>query len=73
MPETKYLKIISKSAILVLFGIFISKILSYAYRIIVARTEMIGPAGYGTLSLGIAFYGILSTISFFAPLYMYNC
>ena len=63
MPETKYLKIISKSAILVLFGIFISKILSYAYRIIVARTEMIGPAGYGTLSLGIAFYGILSTIS----------
>ena len=63
MSSEKHLRVISKTAILVLLGIFISKLLSYAYRIIVARTEIIGPAGYGTLSLGIAFYGILSTIS----------
>lgn len=63
MPDEKHLKVISKTAILVLLGIFISKILSYIYRIIVARTEAIGPSGYGTLSLGIAFYGILSVVS----------
>lgn len=63
MSNEKHLQVISKTAILVLLGIFISKLLSYLYRIIVARTEIIGPSGYGTLSLGIAFYGLLSTIS----------
>jgi len=53
------LKFITKSAGIVFVGLFISKLLSYVYRIIIAR---IGTEQYGLLSLGIAIFGLFSTI-----------
>ena len=54
------LKTIAKGASLVFIGIFVSKLLSYLYRMIIAR---IGSDNYGLLSLGLAVFGILTTIS----------
>jgi len=54
------LKTITKGAGILFVGIFISKLLTYIYRIIVAR---IGTEQYGLLSLGIAILGILTTLS----------
>ncbi len=56
------LKTITKGAGIVFIGIFISKLLTYAYRVIVAR---IGTEQYGLISLGIAVVGIFVTISLF--------
>ncbi|MBI2673327.1 flippase [Candidatus Woesearchaeota archaeon] len=55
-------KSLFKGAGFVFFGLIISKILGYAYRLIVAR---LGPEEYGLLSLGLAIAGILTTISLF--------
>jgi len=54
------LKVITKGAVIVLIGILISKILSYGYRILIAR---IGPEDYGTFSIALAVLGFISTIS----------
>jgi len=58
----KSLKILAKGAIIVFIGTFISKLLSYIFRLIVAR---IGAEEYGVLSLGIAIFGFFSVISVF--------
>ena len=49
------LKILAKSSIIVFIGIFLSKILIYIYRIIIARN--FGPEVYGLFSLAIIIMG----------------
>ena len=56
----KSLKLIAKSSIIILCGIFISKLLTYIYRIIIART--FGPEIYGVFSLILMIVGILTPI-----------
>ncbi len=53
---------IAFGASIFLAGNFLSKLLGYAYRLIVAR---IGTEEYGLLSIGIAVFGILTAISLF--------
>ncbi|MAF51270.1 MAG: hypothetical protein CMH64_04235 [Nanoarchaeota archaeon] len=60
MSSEDSLKKIVKGGFIVFLGIFISKIVGYLYRIIVAR---IGAEQYGLLSLGIALLGVFTTIS----------
>ncbi len=60
MEESSYLKKILSGALIVLIGTFISKILSYSYRVLVGR---IGTEEYGLLSLGLAISGSLIVIS----------
>ena len=54
-------KKITKGAGIAFIGIIISKLLGYAYRILVARTDT---EIYGLLSIGIAMFSLLSTVSF---------
>jgi len=51
---------IANSALLILIGIFISKLFGYAYKILIAR---IGPEEFGLFSTGIALIGILSAVA----------
>ncbi len=61
MEDTKdSLKIIAKGAIIVLFGIIFSKIITFIYRIVIAR---IGPEEYGTFSIALAVFGFVTAIS----------
>ncbi len=62
MEEKKYLRVLTKGAAFVFVGIAVSKILSYAYRLLIAR---LGPADYGLLSLGLAMLGALTAICLF--------
>lgn len=59
MHENKAIKTVAKGAGIVFIGLFISKLLGYLYRMVVAR---IGPEQYGLLSIGIA---VVSIVSFF--------
>jgi len=52
---------IAKSATFVIVGLFISKVLAYIYKIIIAR---IGTEEFGLFSTGLAIIGIITTISF---------
>ncbi len=54
------LKTIAKGGIILLAGASLSKVLGYIYRVIVAN---MGSEYYGLISLGLAFLGILTTIS----------
>jgi O-antigen/teichoic acid export membrane protein len=54
------LKKIAKGAGIFLIGLLLSKILGYAYRIIIAR---IGVEQYGLLSIALAVFGICMTLS----------
>src|SRR3989344_405122 len=54
------LRIIVKSSFIVLFGVIISKILIYIYRIIIARYY--GPEEYGLFSLSVAIAGVFIAI-----------
>ena len=54
------LKKITKGAGIALIGIIVSKMLGYFYRILVARTDT---EVYGLLSIGIAMFSLLSTVS----------
>ena len=49
------LKLIAKTSLIVFIGVFLSKILSYAYRIIIARYY--GPEIYGVFSLALIILG----------------
>lgn len=60
MSSEESLKVITKGAGIVFFSMFISKALTYFYRMVVAR---IGTEEYGLLSLGIAALGIATTLS----------
>ncbi len=55
------LKLIAKSSIIVFIGVFLSKILSYIYRIIIARE--FGPEVYGIFSLAMMVSGIFMLFS----------
>ncbi len=50
----------AKGAILLFIGLFSSKILTYGYRLVIAR---IGTSGYGLISLGLVITGILGTLA----------
>lgn len=54
------LKTIAKGAGIVFVGVTLSKLITYAYRIIVAR---IGTAEYGILSLALALFGIATVFA----------
>lgn len=54
------LKIIAKGAFIVLIGMLFSKIITYIYRIVIAR---IGPEEYGSFSIALAIFGVITTIS----------
>ncbi len=54
------LRSIAKGAGIIFLGVFISKILAYLYRIVVAR---LGAEQYGFISIGIAILGVFVTIS----------
>ena len=56
--EKKILNKIVLGAGITTLGLFISKFLSYLYRLVVAR---IGPDAYGQISLGLAVVGLTST------------
>ena len=56
MVKEEPLRSIAKGAIIVFVGVFISKIFSFLYRLIVAR---VGAQEYGTLSIALAVYGMV--------------
>lgn len=55
------LKLIAKSSVIVFFGIFISKIATYLYRILIARGY--GAEVYGLFSLGLMAAGFVGAIA----------
>lgn len=55
------LKWIIRGAGIAFIGLFITKILNYIYRLIIA--QYLGPEMYGILSIGLAIFGIASIIS----------
>lgn len=55
------LKLIAKTSFIVLIGVLLSKILSYGYRIIIAR--YFGPEVYGLLSLAIIIASTFAAVS----------
>ncbi|MBX4212078.1 flippase [Candidatus Pacearchaeota archaeon] len=57
------LKLLAKSSFVVLIGVVLSKLLSYIYRIIIAR--QFGPQEYGLFSLAVAVLGIFITVATF--------
>lgn len=64
MDKDLTLNTIAKGAVLVGFGMVISKFLTYLYRAAIAR--LIGPEAYGQLSLGITVMSLGGTISLLA-------
>ncbi len=57
----KSLRLLAKSSVVIFIGIILSKIISYVYRIVVARVY--GPEVYGTLSLALMIVGWFVVIS----------
>lgn len=55
------LKLIAKTSIIVLFGLILSKIFSYAYRVVIARYY--GPQEYGLFSLALTIIALLTAVS----------
>jgi O-antigen/teichoic acid export membrane protein len=55
------LKLIAKSSFIVLIGLLISKILTYLYRITIART--FEPSAYGLFSIAVIFVSIFTTFA----------
>ncbi len=62
MDEQKPMKTIAKAAIISLVGTIFIKLLTYGFRLIIART---GVENYGLISLSLAIYGIISVICIF--------
>ncbi len=56
----KHLKTVAKGAGLVFFGLAFSKVLTYFYRLIIARYY--GPGDYGLISIGLSVITVLITI-----------
>jgi stage V sporulation protein B len=55
------LKLLAKSSVIVFIGIFLSKLFTYLYKIIIGRYY--GPEVYGTFSLALSILGILTAIA----------
>jgi len=60
--EETHLKILMRGAVFVFAGLVISKILGYAYRLIIAR---LGASEYGQFSIGLAIVSIITTLCLF--------
>ena len=58
---SKSLNVLAKSAFVVLYGVLLSKIFTYIYRVIIAR--QFGPEVYGTFSLAINIVSLVIAIS----------
>ena len=54
------LKLIAKSSLIVFIGIFIAKVLNYAYRIIIAR--IMGPETFGLFVISITVIGLITSL-----------
>ena len=70
------LKLIAKSSIVVFIGVFLSKLLTYIYRILIARH--FGPEIYGLYSLAsivlglfvvVSSFGLINGLTRFIPIY----
>lgn len=61
MDQTNSLEVISKGALIIIIGLFISKLLTYIYRLIIAR--FLGPESYGLISLGFSVVGIFALVA----------
>ena len=61
MQKREIVDKIALSAMIVFIGMIISKILTYAYRLIVAR--FLGPEEYGTLTLSLSILYLLIVLS----------
>lgn len=59
--ENPALSVISKGAVIILAGILISKLLTYLFRVVIARSSL-GAEGYGIFSLVAALFGIATII-----------
>ncbi|MGV8142512.1 MAG: flippase [Candidatus Pacearchaeota archaeon] len=57
----KSLNVLAKSAFVVLYGVLLSKIFTYIYRVIIAR--QFGPEVYGTFSLAINIVSLVIAVS----------
>ncbi len=55
------LKMLAKSSMIVLIGIFLSKLFTYIYRIVIAR--YFGPEVYGVFSLALIILGFFIAFS----------
>jgi O-antigen/teichoic acid export membrane protein len=60
--KERSLKYLAKGAGLIFFGLILSKIFTYLFRIIIAR---VGPAEYGLFSLGIAVFSLFTVVARF--------
>ena len=58
-----YLKLMAKSSIIVFIGLFLSKVLAYAYRIIIAR--YFGAEIYGLFSLALILITLFASFASF--------
>ncbi len=61
--EIDSLKTVTKGATIIFFGMVLSKLFSYLYRIFIS--QVYGPENYGIFSLGIAIISILWVLSIF--------
>jgi len=60
-PLDDSLKLLAKTSIIVFIGVFLSKILAYSYRVVIARYY--GPEVYGLFSLVTMILGFIITVS----------
>jgi len=54
------LKILARSSIIVLITLFLSKVINYAYRVVIAR--FYGPEVYGLVSLALVFFSLFAVM-----------
>ena len=59
---SSHLKVIAKTSLIVFVGLLVSKILTYLYRIIIAR--YFGPEIYGLFSLALTIVSLFIIIAF---------
>src|SRR3989344_7620107 len=57
------LKLVAKSSMIVFVGIVLAKILSYVYRVIIARNY--GAESYGLFSLAVMISGLIGILAYF--------
>jgi len=60
--ENRPVKTIAKAAAIFLFGTVLAKLLTYIFRLVIART---GVENYGLLSIALAIFGVISVVCVF--------
>jgi O-antigen/teichoic acid export membrane protein len=59
--KSKYLSMLVKTSFFIFFAVFISKLTTYIYKIIIARN--FGPEVYGLFSLGLIIVSFVATFA----------